>query len=449
MIGIRGLAEAFYGVYYTFPERNDLIRFLAAHGFNYYLYGPKNDRQHRARWREAYPAKIMSKFADTVQLAQHLGITFCYSLGPGVSMCYASSSDFTAITTKFSAFHDIGVRAFSLLLDDITPDFVHEQDREHYLSYAEAHADLCNRVYSWLQALDPACTLSMCPTDYHGTEPFSPYLRELGAKLHPAIDIFYTGPEICSPTISLSTVEAFARAVGRTPMIWDNYPVNDLAMQPELHIGPITGRDPLLGNGVHGLLINPMNLTEATKIPLLTWAAYLNDPLNYDAEVAWKDALRTVGGEESADALSCLLENSRTSFLGRPQEHQFTTLTQKVLDSLEGGEAVTGNPAVAELGAALTALDEACYHLKNRMDNLALRNNLLPWIEAAELWLWGARYAIQVLEAIEQGQPYQHLCSQMDENFDAAQRHPKRSEVSIVEALHRVVASHLPQRLRS
>ena len=48
---IRGVVEGFYGVFYTAPQRDDLIRFVGRHGFNYYLYGPKNDRRHRTRWR--------------------------------------------------------------------------------------------------------------------------------------------------------------------------------------------------------------------------------------------------------------------------------------------------------------------------------------------------------------------------------------------------------------
>ena len=52
---IRGVIEGFYGPFYTFPERNDLIRFVGQHGYNLYIYGPKNDRQHRNRWREGSP----------------------------------------------------------------------------------------------------------------------------------------------------------------------------------------------------------------------------------------------------------------------------------------------------------------------------------------------------------------------------------------------------------
>ena len=79
---IRGVVEGFYGVYYTFPERNDLLRFLGRHGYNSYIYGPKNDRQHRARWWQPYPDEVMAQFAETVAIAREAGISFCYAIAP-------------------------------------------------------------------------------------------------------------------------------------------------------------------------------------------------------------------------------------------------------------------------------------------------------------------------------------------------------------------------------
>ena len=66
---LRGAMEAFYGSFYTFPQRNDLIRFLGQNGFNFYLYGPKNDRQHRMRWWDPYPDAVLAEFAETIWIA--------------------------------------------------------------------------------------------------------------------------------------------------------------------------------------------------------------------------------------------------------------------------------------------------------------------------------------------------------------------------------------------
>ena len=60
------------------------------------------------------------------------------------------------------------------------------------------------------------------------------------------MDLFWTGRAICSPTLDLDDAQRFAATTGRPPLFWDNYPVNDVAMGFELHIGPYRGRDPQL-----------------------------------------------------------------------------------------------------------------------------------------------------------------------------------------------------------
>ena len=422
---LRGVVEGFYGTFYTQPERIDLIRFLGQQDYNLYLYAPKNDRQHRARWREAYPAKVMDQFAQTVDAARESGVNFCYSVAPGVSISYASEEDFEAITRKFRAFYDIGVRAFSLLLDDIDSDFQHDADRLRYATYADAHADLCNRVYAWLQALDPACTLSMCPTDYWGAAPFSDYIHTLGARLDRAIDVFYTGRDICVPEISAEDVTAFAAATNRPPLIWDNYPVNDLSMQHEMHIGAVAGRDPALVGSVRGILINTMIQPEASKIALMTYADFLRDPAGYDADASWTNAMQAIAGD-AADSLRLFSENSLYSCLGRPEAKPLQMRVDDLMASLLRREGVIGSPAAEALNAYLTALDEANYVLKFRMDNLKLRHELIPWIEKLDLWIWLGRFALQTLEALERRQPYEKPLAMMKEWRDAALAHPKR-----------------------
>src|SRR5690349_17711962 len=109
---LRGIVEGFYGVYYTTAQRIDLIEFLGAHGCNWYVYGPKDDRQHRSRWREPYPAEVLEDFRATVAAAERAGVTFCYALSPGPSICYSSRADFGHLTHKLRALHGVGVRAF-------------------------------------------------------------------------------------------------------------------------------------------------------------------------------------------------------------------------------------------------------------------------------------------------------------------------------------------------
>ncbi len=435
---VRGVVEGFYGVFYTAPQRDDLIRFLGRHGFNTYLYGPKNDRRHRARWRNPYPERSLSQFAYSVTVAKEAGLTFVYAIAPGVSISYASPKDFAALTAKLFSLYECGVRDFSLFLDDIAAEFHDPYDAERYGSYAEAHVDLAVRTQAWLHGLDSRNTLSLCPTDYHGSAPFSDYLHALGRGLPESIDVFYTGPDICSRSITAADAAAFGSAIGRPPLLWDNYPVNDLAMQNELHLGPIRGRSPDLGGAVRGLLANPMNQPEASKIPLATIGDYLADPSGYEPERSWMRALREVAEEDdSVEALRLFAGNTRRSCLGERESEALEALTQGVLEALKSGHKLYdgARTTATVLDAHISALDEATYHLKFDMANLALRQDLLPWIEALEHWFWSARRAIEVLRARELGQPFEQPLKQMRETWEAARRSPKHVGVKLLEPL--------------
>jgi hyaluronoglucosaminidase len=440
---IKGALEGFYGVYYTFEERTELLQFLGQQGYNLYIYGPKNDRQHRNRWREPYPDYVMKQFADNVAAAKEAGIAFCYSIGSGVDMSYSSEEEFRIITDKFDAFYRIGVRDFSILLDDISAKFKHEEDARTYGSFAEAHADVSNRLLSWLKQLDPNCTLSMCPTDYHGMPPFGDYIHKLGEKMDPEIDIFYTGPEICSQTIGHSEVKDFAKSSRRLPIVWDNYPVNDLDMRSELHIGPIRGRDAKLQEVSKGFVVNLMSECEASKIALLTFADYFRDPAGYQPDRSCDDAILNICGERSVEAFRRFAENSLYSCLGMPEAETLKRLTDHAMQALVERSSAVSDPAVTAFCEYVFSLDEACYHLKNRMDNTRLRNNLLPWIESLEHRHWMVKRAVEVLLAQEKGDSFEKPLAMMKESLENVRKSPKRMAAGILEPLAEYVLTRV------
>lgn len=438
---IRGVIEGFYGLFYSAPERKDLISFMGDHGFNLYIYGPKNDRQHRARWREPYPDFIMEQFAETVAHSRNVGVDFAYSIGSGVSINYACEEDFQLITEKFKAFYKIGVRDFMIMLDDIAAEFQHEEEVQKFTSYAQAHVHVANRLNHWLKSLDKTCRLSLCPTDYHGTAPFSDYIHELGKGLNEEIDIFYTGPEICSKTISEQDAADFAAAVQRKPIIWDNYPVNDLAMTSEMHIGPITGRENSLIKVCKGFIVNTMSQAEASKVALLTFADFFNNPEEYDPWTSWDYALKTIGGEENYQALRLFAENCLHSCLDYSKAAPLENLTSKALCSLQSGEKASVSVDVKNLYDYLNELDEAGYQLKFRMTNYALRNNLVPWIELMESWAWAGRRSIDVLRAMENIEDIKSPLNWLKESASEVRSHPKRYAGNVLYSLIEYVES--------
>ncbi|MFB5189135.1 beta-N-acetylglucosaminidase domain-containing protein [Alicyclobacillus fastidiosus] len=445
---VRGVIEGFYGTYYTSPERDDLIRFAGEQGFNAYFYGPKQDRYHRALWRERYPASTIGQFARTVAQAKEIGVDFWYVISP-TSIAYSSDDDFRCLTAKLYGFYELGVRHFGVFLDDIRHEFEHPIDREHFGTYASAHVHLCNRLYAWLGDLQEPCQLAMCPTDYHGVAPFSEYIQELGLGLHEGIQVFYTGPEICSRTISLEDVQAFATVARRKPIVWDNYPVNDLAMRSDLHLGPILGRDARLAESVAGYAANAMNEAEASKIPLLTVADYLRDPADYDPRTALDRALRWMVGETGALHFKRIAENASRSCLADEEAPYLDHLVERALCDIQaggGGEL----PAVAELRRYLGDLDEAAHYVKNVCQHYALRRDVLPWIELLEFWSAAGQRALDVIRCVDAGEPYRVPLFRLREATQEIQKHSKRicgqSLLAIVEHANRLVdAAWQPQ----
>jgi hyaluronoglucosaminidase len=116
----------------------------------------------------------------------------------------------------------------------------------------------------------------------------------------------------------------FQESAKRKPLYWDNYPVNDVAMVHELHIGPLRARESGLVNHSEGLLANPMTQAEASKIALWTIGEYLSDPISYDPEAAWDRALAEVISDSDDRAAyrkfartslgSCLNDDSSPEF---------------------------------------------------------------------------------------------------------------------------------------
>lgn len=444
---IRGVIEGFYGPFYTFPERNDLIRFMSEHGYNLYVYGPKNDRQHRARWREAYPAEIMDQFAETAALGADSGVQFCYAISP---LNYDPAVDYGILETKLRHFYERGIRSFSVLTDDFLCAEHHNPECAICPRPGVMHAELCNRLYTWLRSLDTTCTLSMCPGEYHGRPPWTRYLHDLGALLHPAIDMFYTGPDVCSSLIDAADVDAFAQAVRRKPIIWDNYPVNDLAMRSEMHIGPIRGREATLHEAVRGVVVNPMLQAEASKIPLLTFADYFRDQHGYAPWASWQRALQTMGGSANYAALLRFAEHSLDSCLGSEKPSTLEQLANDALAAVERGEHAATSPALRALREYLTVLDEACYELKYRMGNLRLRENLLPWVEALDEWVWIGKRTVQVLETLDDHKQHEFNTWSLKRALEKIEQQNKHSGgnalLPLAQHVLALVEQHTPQR---
>ena len=305
----RGVIEGFYGNPWTHAQRLRGVEQFADFGMNLFLLAPKDAAWQRVRWREPLSASFVDELHALIRAGAAHGVAVSACVSPGLSVRYSSEGDVDAVVAKFAQMHAVGARHFGLLLDDIPDTLTDEVDLARYASVAHAHADFANRVRAGLVALDPAAHVILCPMHYagRGTEP---YLQVMGDHLHPQVELMWTGREICSAYLDISDAVVFDRTTRRPPFYWDNYPVNDGAMARRLHIGPFHGREAGLHRYAAGLLANPMELFEASLLPLGTVGEYLWNTERYEPWAAWDRVLADlVPDAEDRAALREFLRN--------------------------------------------------------------------------------------------------------------------------------------------
>jgi hyaluronoglucosaminidase len=320
---LRGVVEGYYGRPWSGDARRDVIRFLGAHGLNAFVYGPKNDDRHRARWREPYPDAALADLGATAREARRSHVRFVYALTPALDVCHACRDDRRALAAKLRQVANAGIRHFALFFDDSPATLQHPEDVARYggadaSALARAQADLVNHAARFVRAHRLGGLVLVVPTDYAGTE-CHPYHRELARRLRRGIGIGWTGPGVLSASITGDEARTRAACVRHHPVVlWDNYPANDTVLSNNLHLGPLTGRSADLPAALDGYLLNPMTEAHASLVALGTAAAYLRDPRRYDPEGAWRATLAEL---DAGGGLAVLAENTRSSVLDLDDAH--------------------------------------------------------------------------------------------------------------------------------
>ncbi len=294
----RGYIEGFYGRTWADEKRISVMQLMAKYGMNTYYYAPKDDAYHREKWREKYPEEDMISLKALFEEAKENFLSFNWCIGPGLTYKYTSDEDFDLLIDKIKSIYDIGVRGFGLLLDDIPWDFQYEEDAKKYEGIVDAHIDLINRTYNALKAFDSHIKLTVCPTQYSGNEN-DYYVTKFGKNIPADVRMFWTGQEICSRVLTVREAQELLRSTDHMPLYWDNYPVNDCEMFQEMHLGALIGRDKDLYKACDGLISNVMEYAECSKIPLMTIADYLWNPVDYNPDASLKNAHKEILGEKA------------------------------------------------------------------------------------------------------------------------------------------------------
>ena len=230
------------------------------------------------QWWRPIPEPKKQAYEKVIRECQKYGIQFCFSLHPQLNsprpLDLTSSKDFEDFWQHFAWAQNLGVKWFSVCIDDVRGIPIDGVEHSRFL----------NKILKRLHTKDPQAQLIFGPTWYwgDGTSPkYRPYLEALARELHPDVYVFWTGSSVVPPHITCRCAESYKSIVKHRIIIWDNYPVND--NHPTMHLGPVTGREPGLCDIVDGYISNPLcTQNQINRIPLLTCADYAYNPKAYD-----------------------------------------------------------------------------------------------------------------------------------------------------------------------
>ncbi|MEX0604703.1 MAG: beta-N-acetylglucosaminidase domain-containing protein [Marinobacter sp.] len=311
-----GIIEGFFGQPWSWEERERVCETLASQGYGFYLYAPKADPFLRRRWMEPHPPETSQALTSFGQFCRARGMRFGIGLSPFEAYRNFDQRVRDALAAKLEAFDELGIDDLALLFDDMRGDIPELADRQV-------------EIIHWVKARTSASRVMVCPS-YYSDDPVldrvfgqrpEGYLERLGELLDPAVEVFWTGEEVCSREFSPGHLERVSRQLRRKPLLWDNYPVNDgPRMSQFLHLRGFTGRPVANGDWVSGHGINPALQPTLSCIPALTLAQSYRQGTAYQYGGAFMQAARKVLGAELAEALASDLLIFQDGGLGRLAE---------------------------------------------------------------------------------------------------------------------------------
>lgn len=272
--------EGFYGAPYSHEARLGLLRWLPSVGVTDYAYGPKDDAYQRADWRAPYPAAQEAQLRATAAVADAAGVRLTLAVSPGLD--WRGPADHAALVAKVRQLVDLGVRSVGVYFDDVPPGGA-DLGRSHGQGVAAAVAGLPDGV-----------AVMTCGTDY-AFDRVTGYLRAFAAAVPGHVPLAWTGPDITSPVVPATLARDLGAALGHPLLLCDNWPVNDLGMSGQLHLGPAPAREPALRDAVAGVGFNLMRYPLASRVALTLGVRHWLDPYA-DREAAWADVVSAVPG---------------------------------------------------------------------------------------------------------------------------------------------------------
>lgn len=403
---IRGTVEGFYGNPWSHETRLSLIDFLGQNKMNTYVYGPKDDPYHSSpNWRKPYPEKQAQNLSELIEASNKNHVNFVWAIHPGQDIKW-NDEDYQNLLNKFNMMYDLGVRAFAIFFDDIEGEGTDSRKQTALLN---------NLTNDFVKAKGDVADIMICPTDY--TELWANpdmekgQLAIYGETLNPNAEVFWTGKFVCSD-LTPETLEFVDSRIKRPALYWWNFPVTDYARYMLMQ-GPAYGLDnSLTADQVSGIVSNPMEQGEASKLALYGTGDYTWNVSDYNPLDNWERGIVEIAPEAPEAYRTFAIHNGDTGKGYRRDESwetpvfDFNNYTPEQFEALQ------------EEFTKIAAVPAQMQNISNK----ALLNEIQPWLnEFGKLGERGLK-TLELIKIYEGGNDIDFLKAYIDNTMTPEER---------------------------
>ena len=373
----RGFIEGYYGIPWSNENRKSLMEFGGDFKMNAYIFAPKDDEYHSLKWRELYPDEKLAEIKELVDVGTATKNKFIWTIHPFLKdgMDFSTEETYQAelekIIAKFEQLYSIGVRQFGVLADDAEGDEANQ-------------VKLMKDLEEWRLSKKDVYNLIFVPKVYTkesaGGDVNNAYLKTIGT-MPETIDIMWTGDVILG-YVTQDTFEFFEEAVGRQAFMWLNWPVNDINSK-RLLMGKGEMLDPEVNN-FKGIVTNPMQEAQASKVALFAIADYGWNRADFDMDKSWQDSFKYIDEDASEELYTFAKHMSDPSpnwhGLALEESEEIRPVIEEFRRKLFAGESILEYSKVVL--AEYQEILDATNNFAQKSQNELLKNEIKGWVDS-------------------------------------------------------------------
>lgn len=400
----RGIIEGFYGYAYSKSDIESLLSYGKRYKMNTFMYGPKADPYHLGSWRDAYPTTLTDEqrkngmltqddIREIAQMSKDCGIDFVWTVHPmmqgGVDITTTEgvNKGVGDVLAKYEMMYNLGVRHFGLFVDDISTDLAVKNSENQAKLIGDVTAQWKTRHAADFKPLFYVPTIySFDAANEDGKKRNFKALADLGNI--DDIIVTFTGEGVWSTINNKQMTDMANYLEGKQkPMFWWNSPVND-NMDQNMFLGPLDQRYDVDGDVTDavGMMTNPLNQAEASKVSLFGMLDYSWNIADFDAEKNWSDSFQTIVSDPALrDAFTLFSANSAPNGIMGDKTGVTYSGVEALIAKLKATSGKTPEN-MAALRDSMSDWRDACAYLQQNLKGNAdaalskLYDELAPWI---------------------------------------------------------------------